>query len=91
MKKELSQFGCGKAISKTAAVGFASGVIVSLHSNVQQHQSVCDFYLHSLGCRLQLCYRVVIRQDVRHLALSNQRREGGQSLLQLADPLLLSL
>lgn len=62
-------------------------------SQVRQHQRVCVcvLYLHSLGRRLQLCHRVVVRQDVRQLALSNQRREGGQCFLQLADPLLLSL
>lgn len=52
---------------------------------------MCLVYLQSLGGSFQLCHRVVVRQQVGQLALSVQRRKGGQILLQLADPLLMSL
>lgn len=52
---------------------------------------VCLVYLQGLGGSFQLCHCVVVRQQVGQLALRVQRRKGGQILLQLADPLLMSL
>lgn len=52
---------------------------------------MCLVYLQGLGGSFKLCNRVVVRQQVRQLALIVHRRKGGQILLQLADPLLMSL
>lgn len=59
--------------------------------NITSDVCVCLVYLQGLGGSFQLCHRVVVRQQVGQLALIVQRRKGGQILLQLADPLLMSL
>lgn len=48
-------------------------------------------YLQDLGGGSQLRYGVVVRQQVGQLAVRVQRRQGGQRLLQIADPLLAAL